>query len=133
VTLLLNIILCELKMLFLKLRNLAPGSWLLCSLLGSVTFGLRYDYGDGTYYVGNVDNDGKPNGRGQFYNSSGSLGKLLLLLLLLLLLWCIAMIAEQETLYITQLTFVCSANCAFFTEVYFKQVVYSIYSPPSFP
>ncbi len=68
------------KMLFLKFRNLAPGFWLLCSLLSSVTLGLRYDYGDGTYYVGSVDNDGKPNGRGQFYNSSGSLGKLMLLL-----------------------------------------------------
>ena len=37
--------------------------------------GLRYDFGDGTFYVGNVDNDGKPSGRGQFYNSSGVLGE----------------------------------------------------------
>ena len=39
------------------------------------TMGLRYDYGDGTYYIGNVAEDGKPSGRGQFFNSSGALGK----------------------------------------------------------
>jgi hypothetical protein len=49
--------------------------WLFYVLAGSPVLGLRYDYGDGTYYVGNVDNDGRPNGRGQFYNSSGALGE----------------------------------------------------------
>ena len=50
-------------------------SCFLSFLMFGCTFGLRYDYGDGTYYVGNVDNDGRPNGKGQFYNSSGALGK----------------------------------------------------------
>ena len=47
----------------------------LCLFNFDPVFGLRYEYGDGTYYVGNVDTDGKPFGRGQFYNSSGTLGE----------------------------------------------------------
>ena len=47
----------------------------LCFVVIATTVALRYDYGDGTYYIGNVAEDGKPSGRGQFYNSSGALGK----------------------------------------------------------
>ena len=47
----------------------------LCFVVIGATMGLRYDYGDGTYYIGNVAEDGKPSGRGQFFNSSGALGK----------------------------------------------------------
>ncbi|TRY77255.1 hypothetical protein TCAL_15898 [Tigriopus californicus] len=36
--------------------------------------GLRYNYGDGSYYIGSVDEYGKPDGIGQYYNSSGDLG-----------------------------------------------------------
>ena len=35
---------------------------------------LRYNFGDGSYYVGSVDNQGRPSGRGQYHNSSGDLG-----------------------------------------------------------
>ena len=43
-------------------------------LLGLV-LGLRYNYGDGSYYIGNVDGQGKPMGYGKYYNTSGNLGK----------------------------------------------------------
>lgn len=43
-------------------------------LLNSV-LGLRYNFGDGTYYVGSVDSQGRPTGNGQFYNSHGDLGE----------------------------------------------------------
>ena len=36
--------------------------------------GLRYNFGDGSFYVGSVDNQGRPSGRGQYHNSSGDLG-----------------------------------------------------------
>ena len=36
--------------------------------------GLRYNYKDGSYYVGSVDHQGRPSGRGQYHNSSGDLG-----------------------------------------------------------
>ena len=35
---------------------------------------LQYNFGDGSYYVGSVDNQGRPSGRGQYHNSSGDLG-----------------------------------------------------------
>lgn len=35
--------------------------------------GLRYNYGDGSYYIGSVDEFGKPDGIGQYYNSAGDL------------------------------------------------------------
>ena len=36
---------------------------------------LTYNYGDGSYYVGEVDDFGLPSGTGKFYNTSGNLGK----------------------------------------------------------
>ena len=48
-------------------------------LKSAPVLGLRYDFGDGTFYVGNVDDDGKPSGRGKFYNSSGVLGEIYVL------------------------------------------------------
>lgn len=57
---------------FLSL-HLAPKVFLWIFLLCSDVCGLRYDFGDGRYYVGSVDESGRPNGRGLFFNSSGSL------------------------------------------------------------
>ena len=37
--------------------------------------GLRYNFGDGSYFVGSVDFQGRPSGHGQYHNSSGYLGK----------------------------------------------------------
>ena len=39
--------------------------------------GLRYNYGDGSHYVGQVDGEGRPDGVGKYYNTSGALGKCL--------------------------------------------------------
>jgi len=36
-------------------------------------FGLRYNFGDGSYFVGSVDYQGRPSGQGQYHNSSGHL------------------------------------------------------------
>ena len=36
---------------------------------------LTYHYGNGSYYVGRVDNSGRPTGQGKFFNMSGALGK----------------------------------------------------------
>ena len=36
--------------------------------------GLQYNFGDGSYYVGSVDNQGRPSGLGHYYDSSGQLG-----------------------------------------------------------
>ena len=44
-------------------------------LLATVSHGLRYNYGDGSYYVGEVDERGRPSGEGQFYNTEGRLGR----------------------------------------------------------
>jgi len=38
-----------------------------------VTLGLKYYYGDGSYFIGEVDEHGRPNGHGQFHNTSGAL------------------------------------------------------------
>ena len=35
--------------------------------------GLLYNYGDGSYYIGDMDGFGKPIGHGKFYNTSGAL------------------------------------------------------------
>jgi len=43
------------------------------AFLLSGVFGLTYNYGDGSYYVGEVDNYGLPKGTGKFYNTSGNL------------------------------------------------------------
>ena len=49
---------------------------LLVTLMGlSMTQGLRYNFGDGSYYIGEVDETGRPSGFGQFYNVNGDLGK----------------------------------------------------------
>jgi len=49
--------------------------WVFVFLISIVeVISLRYDFGDGRYYVGNVDEFGKPSGHGQFFNSSGALG-----------------------------------------------------------
>ena len=45
------------------------------AFLLSGVFSLTYNYGDGSYYVGEVDNYGLPKGTGKFYNTSGNLGK----------------------------------------------------------
>ncbi len=37
--------------------------------------GLRYNFGDGSYYVGSVDKGGRPSGLGKYFDSSGTLGK----------------------------------------------------------
>jgi len=34
---------------------------------------LTYNYGDGSFYVGEVDEQGRPDGPGKFYNTSGNL------------------------------------------------------------
>jgi hypothetical protein len=34
---------------------------------------IRYDYGDGSFYKGSVDRNGKPSGQGEYYNSGGNL------------------------------------------------------------
>ena len=44
-----------------------------------VTLGLKYYYGDGSYFIGEVDEHGRPSGHGQFHNTSGALGKPILL------------------------------------------------------
>ena len=47
----------------------------LLSLLVSAASALRYNFGDGSYYVGSVDESGRPHGSGRFYNVEGELGK----------------------------------------------------------
>ena len=51
---------------------------ILC-LCCQLTLGLKYYYGDGSYYTGDVDERGRPSGKGQFHNISGELGKMILL------------------------------------------------------
>lgn len=38
-----------------------------------VTLSLKYYYGDGSYFIGEVDEHGRPSGPGQFHNTSGAL------------------------------------------------------------
>ena len=40
-----------------------------------ISLGLKYEFGDGSYYIGSVDNQGRPSGFGHFHNSSGDLGE----------------------------------------------------------
>ena len=40
-----------------------------------VTLSLKYYYGDGSYFIGDVDEHGRPSGHGKFHNTSGALGK----------------------------------------------------------
>ena len=44
-------------------------------LLPTAVFGYTYNYGDGSYYVGEFDDFGLPSGVGKFYNTTGKLGK----------------------------------------------------------
>ena len=44
-------------------------------LYSKVVLALKYTYSDGSYYVGSVDDLGRPSGSGQYHNSSGQLGK----------------------------------------------------------
>ncbi len=37
----------------------------------------RYNFGNGSWYVGEVDEEGKPSGKGKYFNSSGKLGKII--------------------------------------------------------
>ena len=43
--------------------------------LSAASAGLRYNYGDGSFYVGQVDEKGRPDGVGKYFNTSGALGK----------------------------------------------------------
>jgi len=36
-------------------------------------FGLRYNFGDGSYFIGSVDYQGRPSGQGQYHNPTGQL------------------------------------------------------------
>ena len=47
--------------------------WLSAS---GVVSSLQYNFGDGSYYVGSVDTQGRPTGLGQYYNATGHLGEL---------------------------------------------------------
>ena len=52
-------------------------SLILAIVYFQVTLGLKYYYGDGSYFIGEVDEHGRPNGHGQFHNTTGALGKYL--------------------------------------------------------
>ena len=41
-------------------------------------FGLRYNFGDGSYFIGSVDYQGRPSGQGQYHNPTGQLGNVTL-------------------------------------------------------
>ena len=56
---------------------------ILCSDQFQISLAYKYEYGDGSYYVGSRDAQGRPNGSGRFHNSSGDLGKRLLSILCL--------------------------------------------------
>jgi hypothetical protein len=49
--------------------------WLSVLFLSACASGLRYNYGDGSYYIGQVDGRGRPDGVGKYFNTSGQLGK----------------------------------------------------------
>ena len=46
----------------------------LACLCFQVTLSLKYYYGDGSYFIGDVDDHGRPSGHGEFHNTSGALG-----------------------------------------------------------
>ena len=54
---------------------------ILCSDQFQISLAYKYEFGDGSYYVGSRDAQGRPNGPGRFHNSSGDLGKRLLSIL----------------------------------------------------
>ena len=62
-------------------------SLVLACLYCQLTLSLKYYYGDGSLYVGDVDEQGRPSGHGEFYNISGALGTLLSMFLNKLILW----------------------------------------------
>jgi len=45
----------------------------LACLCFQVTLSLKYYYGDGSYFIGDVDDHGRPSGHGEFHNTSGAL------------------------------------------------------------
>ncbi len=53
----------------------APYWWFLLLLSCVAVTALRYNYGNGSFYVGDVDEQGRPSGKGRFYNTSGTLGE----------------------------------------------------------
>merc|ERR1719412_1479787 len=48
-------------------------SFILALIYFQVTLGLKYYYGDGSYFIGEVDEQGRPSGHGQFHNTTGAL------------------------------------------------------------
>jgi len=48
---------------------------ILLSIALGLTSALRYDYGDGSYYVGEVDQQGRPSGQGVMYDTAGNIRK----------------------------------------------------------
>jgi len=57
-----------------NMRNLIRALILACICFQS-TLSLKYFYGDGSYFIGDVDDHGRPSGHGKFHNTSGALGK----------------------------------------------------------
>jgi len=47
--------------------------FILALVYSQVTVGLKYYYGDGSYFIGEVDEHGRPSGHGKFHNTSGAL------------------------------------------------------------
>lgn len=50
-------------------------SFVLVFVSFQITSGLKYYYGDGSYFIGEVDIHGRPSGHGKFHNTSGALGE----------------------------------------------------------
>ena len=57
-----------------NMRHLMQALVLSCVCF-QVTLCLKYYYGDGSYFIGDVDEHGRPSGIGKFHNTSGALGK----------------------------------------------------------
>ena len=51
-------------------------SLILVCLYCQLTLSLKYYYGDGSFYIGDVDEHGRPSGHGESYNTSGALGRI---------------------------------------------------------
>jgi len=55
-----------------SIRHLLQALVLAC-ICFQVTLSLKYYYGDGSYFIGDVDDHGRPSGHGKFHNTSGAL------------------------------------------------------------
>lgn len=55
-----------------NMRHLIYALVLSCACF-HVTLSLKYYYGDGSYFIGDVDEHGRPSGHGKFHNTSGAL------------------------------------------------------------